>query len=498
LGGGDSDEMVLTDFVTRGAIVSQVTGEGVTLPKDSASISLTMGGMVQEVFVSEGDTVTEGQPLYRIDSTEAEKKVNDAQKNVSNLQKELNTLYEAAGDLNIRAEYQGKLMKVAELEPGDELTKGQVVATLVDDSVMQLRQYYSYAYESNIFEGQNASVSIPSAMAQVTGRVAQIHKVQRISSQGSMLFEVVIQLDNPGTLTEGMEAVATLSTASGEEIYPYEAASLSYLRSTEVKAQVAGTVESLNLHEYALVSAGTSLVSLTADSNDTEIAYLENDLQTAQKTLEEAEETLATLQAVAPIDGVVQSIGIAEGEEAKAGTVAISIANTTSMTIDASIDARNISYVSVGMPVEIDQWGTICYGTIQSVSLNGTYENGMSTFPAVIAVDNSEGLLMSGNYVQYSFTASQNDDCLLVPAQCVRNVETEDGSVKVVYVRAEYAPENTVQPLTADESIPSDFVPVEVETGIYDTTNVEILSGLEEGMEVFTTSQSAAQAGTMW
>lgn len=46
----------------------------------------------------------------------------------------------------------------------------------------------------------------------------------------------------------------------------------------------------------------------------------------------------------------------------------------------------------------------------------------MASFPATVVVDNPEGLLMTGTYIQYSFVASQSDNCLVVPIQAVMNV----------------------------------------------------------------------------
>ena len=49
--------------VQYGTIQSKVSGSGNAKAKESAAITLTAGGTVQEVFVSPGDTVTAGQPL---------------------------------------------------------------------------------------------------------------------------------------------------------------------------------------------------------------------------------------------------------------------------------------------------------------------------------------------------------------------------------------------------------------------------------------------------
>ncbi len=482
----EGDVQILTDFSSRGSITSMVEGSGVALPKNSASITLTTAGMVEDLYVSEGDYVTAGTALYRISSPTTEEAVTKAQKTVENYQKELNKLYESVNDLNIRAEYAGKLLEVQDIQVGQDVSAGQTIATLVDDNKLRLHQYFSYAYEDDIYVGQSATISIPSSMSQISGTVESINKVERISPEGSVLFEVVLVMNNPDTLTADMVASATLTTSSGETIYPYESGKLEYYRTTTITAKTSGPVEWVNLTNYAKVTAGQDLVRLGAEDNEAEIASLENQLQTAQESLKEAQDNLDKLNAVAPIDGTVLSIGLVVGEEAASGTVAINIADTTTMVINAQIDERNVSYVKTGMAVDIDQWGTPFTGIVESVSLNGKYENGISTFPTVITVDNADGTMMSGSYVNFSFAASQVDDCVIVPIQAVKNVETADGSASVVFVKSETPPEDTVELLTPPEGIPEGFYPVVVKTGISDTYNVEIVSGLDEGVEVFT------------
>lgn len=480
------DTQVLTDFSSRGSITSMVQGSGVALPKNSASITLASAGTVEEIFVAEGDFVTAGTPLYRISSTAAEEAVTKAQKTLENYQKELNKLYSSVNDLNIRAEYAGKLLDVQDIQVGQDVSVGQPIATLVDDSILRLHQYFSYAYIDAISVGQKATVSIPASMSQLTGTVEAVNKVNRISPEGSVLFEVVLTVANPGTLTADMVASATLTSASGEVMYPYESGKLAYNRSTAITAKVSGPVEWVSLTNYSAVSAGQELVRLGAEDNEAQIASLENQVQAAQESLKEAQNNLDKLHASAPIDGTVLSIGIVAGEEAASGTVAINIADTSTMIINAQIDERNVSYVKTGMSVDIDQWGNPFVGIVESVSLNGKYENGVSTFPTVITVDNPDGAMMSGSYVNYSFAASQADDCVVVPIQAVKSVETADGSASVVFVKSDTPPADTVELVTQPDDIPDGFYPVVVETGISDNYNVQIVSGLDEGVEVFT------------
>ena len=212
----------------------------------------------------------------------------------------------------------------------------------------------------------------------------------------------------------------------------------------------------------------------------------------AQEKVAKAEENLAKCSAVAPIDGRVIGLDLTAGEEVNSGRAAMTISDTSTIVVNATVDERNMGYIKKGMMVELDQWGTPATGIVESVSLSSTVNNGVATYPMVISVDNADGSLQINSNIRYSLVASQNDNCLIVPVQCVRNVSTEDGeSITVVYVEGDTPPDNAVDGVMAGEMIPDGFWPVQVEIGIQDTYNVEIRSGLEEGQTVFTQMQSA-------
>ena len=65
----DTDEAVGEIFpatASMGTIQSKVSGRGTAKAKESAAITLTQSGTVQEVFVTGGQTVMAGDPLYTI------------------------------------------------------------------------------------------------------------------------------------------------------------------------------------------------------------------------------------------------------------------------------------------------------------------------------------------------------------------------------------------------------------------------------------------------
>ena len=479
------------------SIQSMVQGSGNAKAKDTAAITLTQGGTVQEVFVTAGDTVTEGQPLYTIRSQAAEDEVTAAQEKVSNLQKDMADLHKALNNLTVRAPFAGKLIEVSEFETGSTVSSGASVATLVNDKKLKLSLYFSYAYENDIYVGQSVSVSIPAVMDSFTGSVEQVNKVHYITPEGADHFEVVVAFDNPGTLTEGMTASAALTAADGTPIYPYENGATKYYETRKIVTEAGGPLLSANLLCYSNVSAGQVLLSMGSDTIDSDIRAKQKEIDDAMEKLTEAQKALNNFNAVAPIDGTVTTCTLAEGAEVKSGDTVIIISNTTTMLVNITVDDRNISFVKPGMTVDLTDWnGNVFTGTVSSIN-TGSAEagQGMTSFPVTLTVDNYDGSLLEGVWLDYSFVASQSDDCIVVPMQSVKYVSDENGeTASVVFIKADSKPENTVAidipptepgatPLYPSES--EGFYPVPVTTGLSDNYNVEIKEGLTGDEEVF-------------
>ena len=492
-----------------GTIQSKVSGRGTARAKEQAAITLTQSGTVQEVFVAGGQTVMAGDPLYTIHSQAAEDAVTDAQKKVDDLNKDMADLLEQANNLTVRAPFAGKLQDVAEFQPDQDVTSGTKVATLVNDKQLKLSLYFSYAYEGDIYVGQKVDVSVPAVMKSYIGRVEKINKVSFISPEGAVHFEVVIVFDNPGTLTEKMDASAVLTDGEGGEMYPYQNGQTEFYETRTIETKAAGPVIGQgNLLNYANVSAGEELLYLGSSTIDSDIRAKQEEIDQAQQKLTEAMEALADFNAVAPIDGTVTSCAITEGQEVKSGDTVVMISNNVTMLVTITVDDRNISFIKPGSFVDLDWNGMIYQGEVTSIDMAGAESGqGMTNYPVTLKVDNYDGSLMDGAYLQYSFVTSESEDCVLVPTACVQYFSDKEGNrCSVVFVQMAEEPESlpdleypTFEPgqkrtfPTPEEG----YYPVIVETGIADTQNVEIKSGVEAGETVFL-NYTVTEGGDSW
>lgn len=304
-----------------------------------------------------------------------------------------------------------------------------------------------------------------------------------ITPEGGVYFEAVIAFQNPGTLTAEMEASASLTDGDGMPIFPYEQSKTEYYESRKLATKAGGPLVSSRLLNHARVAAGEALLTMGSES-------LDEQLTAAQERLSEAQAAVDALNATAPIDGTVISCTIAEGGEVKAGDAVVTIQNTTVMTVTIQVDDRNIGFIKLGDMISLSDYNGNSYmGTVSNIAMQGEAGQGMSTFPVTLEVDNFDGSLYAGVWLNYSVVTSQSSDCVLVPTTAVKSVLDAEGNKQaVVFVQREERPAEAIDLDASITGVPGEadkYWPVPVTTGISDAKQVEIISGVEAGDMVF-------------
>ncbi len=537
---GSGDVMIEDAVVSRGTLSSQVTGWGTVVARQTAEYGADTRGTVTEVAVQAGDIVSAGDLLFVIDPSELRDELTKAEESLRTAADAVTKASKALANTSLTAPFAGKLIfpeDFSEPRVGQDVSAGQPMGTLVDDSVMKLELYFSYAYENDIYPGQSVNVSVPDSMVQVTGTVASIDKISR-PIDGAVCFRVNVSVPNAGTLAAD-QAAAGYITANGVDMMPATGGTLQYNQEQELTMPVGGTLQFVDLMDYGEYSAGQTLCSVDA-------AALQSELAAVQKTYDEAAQVVADLQASmtnteirTEINGVISNLVVAVGDKlAASGTPVVTVSDTSSLLVDASIDELDINNVQLGMPVMITygdgnstSMGEVTYVGFEAKSEN-TGMGAVAYFPARFSIGaDAEGSLLPGMGVNYTITSVIKEDCLIVPSKSV--IFTEAGTV--VYVKkgmgfddypvaslsggteegaepAEGGDDVAASPdmgvavvspdmgmgaeaQAAEDQIPEGYYPVAVEIGLSDANNTEILSGLEEGTTIYLTTYSNMDGG---
>ena len=493
------EQTPLTEQTTYGSLSTTLSGTGTTMPADSVTYTTASEAEITGVYVSAGDTVEVGDLLYTQDDSELDDQIEEYQDQITeqenqldDYQEQLAQLQEEIAALTVTAPFAGRITDVA-VDVGDNVAAGTKLATLVDDSQMCLTQYFSYAYEDQVYVGMKAGVSVASLMLNQEGIVTDIQMVDRVTAEGTHCFAVTVTLDNPGAFTEGMTGAGYLVADSGEKLYPSVEGELEYRRSQDLTAEVGGEVTGIGAVDYEQVSAGAVLVQLDGadyqkqvESVNKQITQTQEKIVQLQEKIAEAEEKRSDYAVTAELAGKIIMVNVREGESPReAGQTAVVLYNLDSMTITANIDELDIDGIAMGMEVDITQSGaesdTHYTGTVTEISYEATNSNGVAYFPITITIP-SGGALSAGVNVSYS-------EGVLAPIAALKS--TSQGTC--LFVKADAAPDNAVE--LEDGVVPDGFYAVPVETGVSNSQYVRILSGVEEGVEVFTRYQQTAPSG---
>ena len=500
------EQTPLTEQTTYGSLSTTLSGTGTTMPADSVTYTTASEAEITGVYVSAGDTVEVGDLLYTQDDSELDDQIEEYQDQITeqenqldDYQEQLAQLQEEIAALTVKAPFAGRITDVA-VDMGDNMAAGTKLATLVDDSQMCLTQYFSYAYEDQVYVGMKAGVSVASLMLNQEGTVTDIQMVDRVTAEGTHCFAVTVTLDNPGAFTEGMTGAGYLVADSGEKLYPSVEGELEYRRSQDLTAEVGGEVTGIGAVDYEQVSAGAVLVQLDGadyqkqvESVNKQITQTQEKIVQLQEKSAETEEKRSDYAVTAELAGKIIMVNVREGESPReAGQTAVVLYNLDSMTITANIDELDIDGIAMGMEVDITQSGaesdTHYTGTVTEISYEATNSNGVAYFPITITIP-SGGALSAGVNVSYSITVGDESEGVLAPIAALKS--TSQGTC--LFVKADAAPDNAVE--LEDGVVPDGFYAVPVETGVSNSRYVRILSGVEEGVEVFTRYQQTAPSG---
>lgn len=507
------EEQPATAIAQRGMLETYIEGDGSIAARKQVELGKDLKGKVTNVAVEPGQNVKAGDVLFTVDPTETKKEIENAKKDLIEAQRAVdeaasavNTAQKSVSELSTTAPFTGKFIPQSAAEGetiktyrnGDELSGGTVIGTMVDDTVMRLPLYFSYAYIDTISKGAAANVSIPSSMSQVSGWVDSIERVEKISDSGTRLFKVVIAMNNAGTLTSGMVASAEIPTANGS-IMPAESGKLEYSREETITVKQSGEITSIGTLDYYRFSAGTVLVRQKNDELVRAVETAQRTLANQQQAIAEKQKQIQTLEAqvansnvTSPIDGVVLKMDTAVDAELVGGTAPCVVADMSSLIVKAQISMNDVNSVTAGQQSVITlQTGAediTLTGTVESVALQAD-ENSSSgslpTYTAVIVLDPlPENVSVSmGYYVSYRITTALVEDCITIPTNAL--VNTLDGTAVFAKPLDGQTFENTLPIPEGTEGVPEGYQLVPIQVGLSDSSNVQVLSGIDEGTEVF-------------
>lgn len=276
--------------------------------------------------------------------------------------------------------------------------------------------------------------------------------------------QVIAELDKTNLTSELNTARANLSSAQS---------TLSYEQNNHNRYKT--------LYDKGLVSA---------DEYETaRLSYLKakDQVTTATQNVQKAQTNLGYATITSPIDGVVLSKSVEEGQTVAASfntpelfTIAQDLTN---MRVIADIDEADIGGVKEGQRVSftVDAFPEDLFeGSVTQVRQQATTESNVVTYEVVISAPNNDLKLKPGLTANVTIYTLEKNDILVVPSKALRFIPNE----------ALLSEEQKIEDVEAPHKVwtleGNTFKAHKVETGTTNGLLTEIVSGIAEGTEVLT------------
>lgn len=276
--------------------------------------------------------------------------------------------------------------------------------------------------------------------------------------------QVIAELDKTNLLSQLATAKTQLATAQSQ---------LNYQTTNYKRYQT--------LFQKGLVAAD--------DYDNAKLSYRQavEQVASAKEEVQRAQTNLGYATITSPIDGVVLSKSVEEGQ-----TVAASFStpelftiaqDLTNMQVVADVDEADIGDVKEGERVSftVDAYPDDTFeGTVKQVRQEATTTNNVVTYEVVISAPNADLKLKPGLTANVTIYTAERKGVLAVPSKALRFMPTKEtvGKMKIVDVQGA---KNKVWTIEGNS-----IVAHKVNIGMADGTNTQVLGGVQAGIKVVT------------
>lgn len=520
---GLAESDIATAFV--GTLASEVSASGQLVPQQEGTLALGVAGRVAQVEVKRGERVQAGAVLIQLEKDDLERAmtaaeqdlaiqlanlaeltkkpsaqdVEAAEKTVANARAQLNDLLAGASKeelASVQAAVTAAQAQLEDLEAGasqeelaqaraqlasaqaaldaaQERSKAQrdqlLVAQNDIDNARLARDRAREQYEKLVWNDWKAGVSwgpysplgtaVKKAEAAYEAALAN-YKLTELQINDSALRQTQYQVSQAEYALAALTDVKTVQIAAARAQLARAESSLAAMLE-EKSVPIAGA-------RAQLAQAEASLARLVDGPSEEQVAIANAQVEQARISLEEAQENLARASLIAPFDGLVTDIYLAEGEWATGP--AVELVNTSSLQVVLDVDEIDVGHIRLGQAalITLEPWpDRELEGEVVSIAPKAKIAGQIVTFEVHVAFDAQELAVLTGMTANAELTAIQEENVLLVPNRAIV-VDRESGNYYV----------NRVE----DKALTR----VAVTIGLRDARYTEITAGLQEGDRVFT------------
>ncbi len=522
----------LVTSVTKGTIISTVTGSGQVSASNEVDIKPKASGEILSIPVTEGSDVTLGQIIARLDATDAQKTVRDAQVSLESAQLSLKKLQQPADALSL-TQSQNTLARASTTKESaeDSLLKTYddsfnsisnafldlpgVISGLHDILYTQsallggtnVNNIDYYSSSAGVFDqrgiayGKDTDTKYQAALAKYNKNFLDYKALDRNADQATVeamlaetydtslsMADAVKSANNliqffQDQMTQHSQKVPTLSNTQLSTLNTYTGTTNNHL------TDILGMVTSIKNDKNTITEAKRtidentkSLAKLISGTDPLDLESSQLSVKQRQNALLDAQTALANYTVRAPFAGTLSKISLKVGDSAGSGS-SIATLITKQNTAVLSVNEVDAAKIKVG------QKATLTFDAIEDLSLSGvvsqidsagTVSQGVVTYSVKITFDTQDVRVKTGMSVNATIQTQVKTDVLMVPSAAVRSQGTSGHYVQMF--------DTPIASTGGAQGELSSTAPRSqtVETGISDDTSTEVVSGLKESDQIIT------------
>lgn len=377
------EEEARSAVVERGTMLVAVSSSGNVEPLTRVGLTFDLPGRVAEVAVGAGDEVAAGDVLARLDTTDLEFAVQQAEISLRAAELRLERVQEPPDDADI-----------------------EIARAAVSDAAAAYQ-----AAQSNLTLTEH-SVSVGEA----------VRAAARARDDTYRFYQNLV--DRLGEEDRNTELAHNA----------YLDALGAYNRAVESSEMQMTTAQNDVTRAYhALQQAQDSLDRLLEGADEADVEAAQLDVDAAELSLEKARVDLEEAALSAPFDGVVAVVNVTVGEAASAGLPAITLLDTSAFRLTISVDEMDVGRLAVGQSVQVTLDAlpdAEINGAVERIAPAATLEGGVVYYEVVVGLEPADVAIRADMTANATIVVEELADVLTIPTWVVR-VDSSTGQTYV-------------------------------------------------------------------
>ncbi|MDP6448635.1 MAG: efflux RND transporter periplasmic adaptor subunit [Dehalococcoidales bacterium] len=463
---GEAEEVEELVKVVKGDLTVSISGSGNIKAVSEAELTFASGGQIEEIFVKEGDEVSQNEILARLNT--------DALSLA--LTKERVALTKGQVDLTKeRVALTNK--QVALTQEQLALTKAQLAQQTAEfnlNNTLDKKETLELALFNAQIDVKTAKKDLDETQDIYTW--PEIKVAQKDVDKWKAYVNYVVEQNLPAATVTYAQARLTAAEGTLDAMinsYDTEEVAIAKLEleATEMtEAQAQKDLDKLT-DEIALKELEVESAKESVEQAHQSIELARQSVEQAEQSLDQAKKDLNETTVTAPFDGVIARVSAEEGDTVTTAMTIVHAVNISSMELTVEIDEIDIP------KVELDQETIVTFDALPDDEFTGSVVtilplpeevSGVMLYDVKIKLDIPEGFdIKVGMSASTDIIIDRRSNVLLVPD---RTIKKDDQGNHVVMVVIDE--EITARPVV---------------TGISDGFNTEIINGLREEETVIET-----------